>query len=132
MTINPKKCPFCNIVLLSSSEILFENKKSISIKDKYPVVDDHTLIITKRHISSFFGLTSLEKSQCMLMLDRVKKHLSERDKTITGFNVGFNDGLDAGQTIFHCHIHVIPRRKKDVLDPTGGIRNIIPGKGIYN
>lgn len=66
------------------------------------------------------------------MLDRVKKHLSERDKTITGFNVGFNDGLDAGQTIFHCHIHVIPRRKKDVLDPTGGIRNIIPGKGIYN
>lgn len=132
MTINPKKCPFCNIVLLSNSEILLENKKSISIKDKYPVVDGHTLIITKRHISSFFGLTSSEKSQCILMLDRVKKYLAEKDKTITGFNVGFNDGLDAGQTIFHCHIHVIPRRKKDVLDPTGGIRNIIPGKGTYN
>jgi len=132
MTINPKKCPFCNIVLLSSSEILLENKKSISIKDKYPVVDGHTLIITKRHVSSFFGLTSSEKSQCILMLDRAKKYLAEKDKTITGFNVGFNDGIDAGQTIFHCHIHVIPRRKKDVLDPTGGIRNIIPGKGTYN
>lgn len=69
-----------------------------------------------------------------MILDRVKKHLSEKDKTITGFNVRFNDVLDvldAGQTIFHCHIHVIPR-KKDVLDPTGGIQNIIPRKGTYN
>ncbi len=132
MSIKSKKCPFCNILLLSTSEILFENIESISIKDKYPVVKDHVLIIPKRHVSSFFNLTTPEKNHCILMLDIIKDYLLEKDKTITGFNVGFNDGTDAGQTIFHCHIHVIPRRKNDVLNPVGGIRNIIPGKGIYD
>ena len=61
----------------------------------------------------------------------MKKSLQEKDKKITAFNVGFNDGVDAGQTISHCHIHLLPRRKGDVSDPRGGIRNIIPGKGIY-
>lgn len=65
------------------------------------------------------------------MIDQVKKRLLQKDKTISGFNVGFNAGKDAGQTIMHCHIHVIPRRKGDVLEPLGGIRNIIPGKGKY-
>ena len=57
--------------------------------------------------------------------------LQDKDKTITGFNIGFNDGIDAGQTVFHCHIHVLPRRKNDIPDPIGGIRNIIPNKGKY-
>lgn len=67
----------------------------------------------------------------MELVERLKTILAENDKTITGFNVGFNDGTDAGQTVFHCHIHIIPRRKGDVQDPTGGIRNVIAGKGRY-
>ena len=57
---------------------------------------------------------------CFLLIDEIRKMLQDKDKTITGFNVGFNDGIDAGQTIFHCHIHVIPRRKNDIPDPIGG------------
>jgi len=74
MTVNYKGCPFCELTL-TSSDILFENDRSISIKDKYPVVNNHTLIITKRHIPSFFDLTEFEKNQCMLMLDRIKIYL---------------------------------------------------------
>ena len=61
----------------------------------------------------------------------MKTKLVENDKTITGFNVGINIGEDAGQTIFHCHIHLIPRRKGDIPNPEGGIRNIIPDKGKW-
>ena len=61
-----------------------------------------------------------------------KEKIKRKDSSVSGFNVGFNDGSDAGQTIFHCHIHLIPRRKDDVSDPEGGIRNLIPGKGKYS
>jgi ATP adenylyltransferase len=74
-------------------------------------------------------LGSYEKNACLLLVEEIRKKILENDKTVTGFNVGFNDGLDAGQTIFHCHIHIIPRRKGDVVNPTGGIRNIIPEGG---
>src|SRR5574339_94747 len=125
------ECSFCDLDISSSPYILLINDVSYSLEDKFPIVKGHTLIVTKRHIPSFFDLSSYEKNQCVLMVDDVRKYWLQIDKTITGFNVGFNDGVDAGQTIFHCHIHVIPRRKQDVLDPTGGIRNIIPGKGRY-
>jgi ATP adenylyltransferase len=72
-------------------------------------------------------LGSYEKNACILLTEDIRKKIIASDKTVTGFNVGVNDGFDAGQTISHCHIHVIPRRKGDVLNPTGGIRNIIPG-----
>ena len=64
-------------------------------------------------------------------MEEIRKKILETDNTVTGFNVGFNDGLDAGQTIFHCHIHILPIRKGDVANPIGGIRNIIPNKGMY-
>ena len=123
-----KECPFCNLDITTTSNLLFNNDVSISFEDKFPVVKGHTLIVPKRHVPSFFDLTIKEKTECLLMLDEVRKHWLQIDKTITGFNVGFNDGIDAGQTIFHCHIHVMPRRKNDVSNPRGGIRNIIPRK----
>lgn len=125
-----KECPFCNITI-SSFNIIDKNSSAIAFEDKYPVSRGHTLVIPFRHISSFFELGSFEKRSCLLLIDNVRNKILESDRTITGFNVGFNDGIDAGQTIFHCHIHVIPRRKDDIPVPTGGIRNIIPGKGIY-
>jgi len=62
----------------------------------------------------------------------LKIKIKEKDRSVLGFNIGINDGEEAGQTIPHCHIHLIPRRKGDVADPRGGIRNTIPGKGIYD
>ena len=119
-------CVFCK----TNKEIL-ENELAIAFFDKFPVTKFHTLITPKRHAETFFDLIPAEKNQCIDLMDKVKEKLLEKDKTITGFNVGFNSGRDSGQTVLHCHIHVIPRRKGDVSDPTGGIRNIIPGKGKY-
>jgi len=57
--------------------------------------------------------------------------IAKRDSAVTWFNVGVNDGKDAGQTVLHCHIHLIPRRKGDVADPRGGVRHVVPGRGFY-
>ena len=122
-----KSCPFCKQEKSASES----NALAFSITDSYPVTKDHTLICPRRHIKSFFEMIPAEKNHCFELVERIKTILIERDKTITGFNIGFNDGADAGQTVFHCHIHVIPRRKGDAPDPTGGIRNVIAGKGKY-
>ena len=91
----------------------------------------HSLIIPKRHTLSFFELNDKEKQACLDLLSITKNKLSEEDKSISGFNVGINDGADAGQTISHCHIHLIPRRKNDMKNPRGGVRHVIPEKGNY-
>ena len=125
-------CPFCGsypqvpaLIKISKDDTFFV------IRDNYPVSKYHTLIIPNRHVSDIFDLNGQE----LLMLHRVlaeqRLKLVQLDNTITGFNVGFNSGKDAGQTIDHAHVHLIPRRKGDVKDPTGGIRNIFPDKGNY-
>jgi len=121
-----KKCVFCN-----DQNIWINDKLAFAIFDKYPVTELHSLIIPKRHVKTFFELSQSEKIACISSLDKIKTKLLKKDKSISGFNVGFNAGKDSGQTIMHCHIHVIPRRKGDIKDPEGGIRNIIPGKGLY-
>lgn len=124
--IRKSDCIFCK-----EHKVLLENELMTAFFDKYPVTQFHTLIVPKRHAETFFELIPSEKNHCFDLLDKVKKTLLEKDKTISGFNVGFNSGKDSGQTVMHCHIHVIPRRNGDVLEPTGGIRNVIPGKGNY-
>lgn len=104
---------------------------AIATLDNYPVTDYHTLIIPRRHVSSFFELTKNEQQGCLDLLLLARTQLLLDDPSITGFNVGINDGIDAGQTIMHCHIHLIPRRKNDVKTPSGGIRHVIPEKGDY-
>lgn len=121
-----KKCIFCN-----SDKVEIENLLAFTIKDGFPVTILHYLIIPKRHVSSFFELGSSEHKACLNLLEETKRKVLEKDKTVTGFNVGINIGRDAGQTVMHCHIHLIPRRSGDVAEPQGGIRNIIPGKGKY-
>lgn len=120
-------CLFCN----NDNKKLFETKNAYVIYDKYPVTKNHTLIIPKRHVESYFDLTAEEYADCMVLIKTSQKTLCELDTAISGFNIGVNDGSDAGQTISHCHIHLIPRRKGDVEKPIGGIRHIIPEKGFY-
>ena len=123
-----KDCIFCN---LDPSRIEDRNEFFVAIKDLYPVTEGHTLIIPSRHVESFFELSKDEEIAMLDMLSSQKKELSQLDTTITGFNVGINDGEDAGQTIMHCHIHLIPRRKGDMQSPRGGVRGVIPDKQSY-
>ena len=121
-------CPFCNPD--SSRELLAESATAYAIYDQYPVSKGHSLIIAKRHCSSYFELSLREQTACLLMLKEVKEIISSRF-TPDGFNVGINIGKDAGQTIDHVHIHLIPRYSGDVSDPTGGVRGVIPNLQIY-
>ena len=121
-------CVFCNI---DKSRIEIENDLALSFKDLYPVTEGHTLVIPKRRVQSFFELSSNEKKAMFELLESQKQDLQNKDKLITGFNIGINDGQDAGQTVMHCHIHLIPRRNGDVEDPRGGVRGVIPSKQKY-
>jgi ATP adenylyltransferase len=122
-----KDCPFCNVV----SPVKARNSMAIAFDDNYPVVKYHTLVTPIRHVSSFFELASFEYRVCILLINDLRDIITKNDRTVAGFNIGVNDGIDAGQTVFHCHIHVTPRRKGDVTNPSGGIRNIIPATSKY-
>jgi len=111
-------------------KLVTESATVYAMFDKFPVTKGHTLIIPKQHIADYFDLTERTKTACWLVVDRVKMLLAQRFNP-DGFNVGINVGSAAGQTIPHVHIHVIPRYKGDVENPTGGVRGIIPGKGNY-
>jgi len=121
-------CVFCN---LDESRIEIENDLALSFKDLYPVTNGHTLVIPKRKVQSFFDLTEEETVAMFELLHLQKEDLKNKDSSITGFNIGINDGEDAGQTIMHCHIHLIPRRSGDMEDPRGGVRGVIPEKQSY-
>jgi len=129
--LNAKRnhCIFCskkNCKVISSSKYFF------TIRDTaYPVTKHHTLIISIRHIKSFFDLHENELNELNVILKKQKNELSLLDKKITGFNIGVNIGKDAGQSIMHCHVQLIPRRKGDVEDPKGGVRGVIPSKQKY-
>tara|TARA_B110000967_G_scaffold95031_1_gene97644 strand:- start:2969 stop:3346 length:378 start_codon:yes stop_codon:yes gene_type:complete len=121
-------CLFCNI---SKERIILENDLAYAIHDGFPVTEMHSLIIPKRHIYDYFDLTKDELFACDQLIKSLKESILISDSSINGFNIGMNSGESAGQTIFHCHIHLIPRRSGDVVNPRGGVRNIIPGKGSY-
>ena len=110
------ECIFCNI---DQSRIIDSNDFFYVIRDIYPVTELHTLMIPHRHISSYFDLIEDEQISLFASLKSHKEQLLKTDPSITGFNIGVNDGEDAGQTIFHCHIHLIPRRKGDVAKARG-------------
>ena len=122
-------CPFC--VRQNAGNIFLENELCFGIKDGYPVTDLHILVLPKRHVSDFFELYEPERHACIRLLDEAKRRAKAQDPSIAGFNVGINVGEAAGQTVHHCHIHLIPRRTGDVEQPRGGVRNVIPGKGAY-
>ena len=123
-----EQCLFCN---KSKQKIIYSSKLLFVVRDSYPVTKLHTLIIPHRHVSNFFDLNDEELSDLNKILKQQRKELLNLDKEITGFNVGVNAGKDAGQSIMHCHIHLIPRRKGDIENPRGGVRGVIPSKQKY-
>lgn len=125
-----KRDTSCTICKLEKSSKI-SNTLAFTIKDKFPVTELHYLIIPRRHVGSFFELGTSEQKACFDLLTQLKEKLQKDDSSISGFNIGINDSENAGQTIPHCHIHLIPRRKGDVSNPRGGIRNVIPGKADY-
>jgi diadenosine tetraphosphate (Ap4A) HIT family hydrolase/5-methylcytosine-specific restriction endonuclease McrA len=126
-----ESCLFCEIETTDRSRIILENELAYVIADGFPVTPGHSLIIPKRHTPDYFSLTQPEVNAINALLQERRAGLLEGDPKITGFNIGMNCGEDAGQTIFHCHVHLIPRRSGDVENPRGGVRHIIPGKGYY-
>jgi diadenosine tetraphosphate (Ap4A) HIT family hydrolase len=116
---------------MEQDRIIAENDLVYVIRDGYPVTEFHTLIIPKRHEADYFNLTSQEVDAINKMLQEQKNLLEQQDPTISGFNIGINIGEDAGQSIFHVHIHLIPRRKGDTKNPKGGVRGVIPNKQQY-
>ena len=122
-------CLFCSI---RKNELAFENELAYVSYDTYPVSLHHCLIIPKRHIKDYFELTDSEITACNQLIKKIKKQIEIKDPTVKGFNIGTNSGVVAGQSIMHCHIHLIPRRKGDVNNPQGGVRSVIPLKQHYN
>jgi diadenosine tetraphosphate (Ap4A) HIT family hydrolase len=118
-------CVFCQI-----NESVLENDLSIAFYDKYPVNKGHLLIIPKRHVEQYFDLTDQERSAIDQLLFEGKKIIDEQSQP-DGYNIGINCGEAAGQTIFHVHVHLIPRFKGDMKDPRGGVRGVIPEKRMY-
>lgn len=121
------ECPFCDI---PKKDVLDETPLVLSKRDLYPVSKGHSLIIPKRHIASFFEATLEERKDLIDVLEKTKQVLQEELKP-DGFNIGINEGVTAGQTVMHLHIHLIPRFQGDMADPRGGVRGVIPDKQKY-
>ena len=122
-----KDCPFCNI---NPERVILESNQSFAIFDGFPVNEGHVLIIPKTHIQNYFDLSGIEKRDIWELSEKVKI-LIENQFSPDGINIGINIGEYAGQTIPHCHIHIIPRYSGDVIDPKGGVRGVIPSKQKY-
>ncbi len=120
-------CPFCHP---APTEVILGDQSWYAKWDKYPVNKGHLLIISQRHVKSYFETTQEEKLAMLEIIEKCKS-LLDRDFHPDGYNIGTNVGSAAGQTIMHLHIHLIPRYKGDIDDPRGGVRGVIPEKRIY-
>ena len=121
-------CIFCE---MPSESVIADNELAYAILDAFPVTEGHTLIIPKRHVSDFFSLYQPERNAMQRLLEEQRQNILNADSTVTGFNIGNNVGEDAGQTVMHCHTHLIPRRRGDVEEPRGGVRGVIAEKQNY-
>ena len=123
------ECIFCDIKKLNS-QIIYEDEIWVAILDNYPVSRGHALLIPKRHCETYFDLNEIELFTLNEAINYVRKIL-DKDYAPNGYNIGINCGKVAGQSVMHCHIHIIPRYEGDVENPKGGIRGCIPSKMCY-
>lgn len=121
-------CPFCGSDRL---DIVEQRNTAFAVFDTSPVTEGHLLIIPKRHCCDYFELNKVELWDCHRLIATLRHRILKKDPRVDGFNIGANCGESAGQTIFHMHIHLIPRRKNDTPRPRGGVRGVIPEKMNY-
>ena len=127
-----KYCLFCKAQEIEyKKEVVYENDFFYATRDSYPVTKLHTLVIPKRHFQSYFDMNNDEIKSINIVLNEQRKEIMKLDSSVTAFNIGINDGKDAGQSIYHLHVHLIPRRQGDVENPRGGVRGVIPAKQKY-
>lgn len=122
-----EQCPFCNVSL---DRIIFADQKLYALWDNYPVSPGHALIVPRKHITDWFHATDEIRHLLISAIQDVKVEIEKLHRP-DGYNVGFNAGAAAGQTVNHLHVHVIPRYVGDVNDPRGGVRHVIPAKAKY-
>lgn len=118
-------CPFCGIAAPA-----LDNELAFACFDKYPVNPGHLLILTRRHVATWFDATAAEQAALLALVDEGRRLLDARHGP-DGYNIGINVGPVAGQTVMHLHIHLIPRYLGDVSDPRGGVRGVIPARQSY-
>ena len=121
-------CSFC--IPSDDPRILMTNGTMFAIADKYPVTDGHVLVVSFRHAADYLHLSGTEKQHADELIRVLSNKARAEDSTVSGFNVGTNCGVDAGQTAMHAHIHLIPRRHGDAADPRGGVRGAIPDRRV--
>ena len=119
-------CIFCS----PEREILARNESAIAVFDTYPVSPGHALVLPLRHVATIWDLNAAEYDDCFRLVRAVQPLLAARFSP-EGFNVGANCGEAAGQSVWHAHIHVIPRFRGDTPNPRGGVRHVIALKGNY-
>lgn len=120
-------CPFCNF---PDDQLVFRRSEVKALYDKYPISPGHLLIVPEQHVASFSDLDANSYHALMSAILEAKT-LLKREWDPDGFNVGINDGIAAGQTLDHAHIHLVPRYKGDIEDARGGVRWILPAKAVY-
>jgi diadenosine tetraphosphate (Ap4A) HIT family hydrolase len=123
-----RNCIFCEV---PADELLAVNAHAFIRWDKFPVSPGHILVIPKRHFASAFEATAQEHQACWKMINQAKR-LVEAEYTPDGYNIGINVGRAGGQSVFHMHIHIIPRYTGDVPEPLGGVRGVLPFKRKYS
>lgn len=121
------ECLFCN---LPDERIIDQCDHTLTVRDGFPVSPGHTLVIPKRHVATFFDTTEDEQMAISRAIQKARKML-DQEFNPDGYNIGINNGDAAGQTVFHLHVHLIPRYKGDCEDPRGGVRWVLPEKAAY-
>ena len=122
-----EECPFCP---MNTRRVFYKDDLVVGFWDGFPVAPGHALLVTRRHVSSWFETTAEEQRAMLVAIEHAREAISRRHAP-DGFNIGINDGAAAGQTVPHLHVHVIPRYAGDVDDPRGGIRWVLPGRAPY-
>ncbi len=122
-------CLFCSKEIRARVDT--ETELIFAIPDVFPVTDGHMLIIPKRHVETYFDMSEAEHLDALAVMRKLKNEISEKDPSVSGFNVGMNCGQVSGQTVMHAHLHLIPRRVGDTDNPRGGVRGVIAEKQGY-
>jgi ATP adenylyltransferase len=121
-------CPFCS--LDDSDRVFYRDDLTVALWDGYPISPGHALVVPRRHVAGWFEASAEEHAALVRAIDAARAAILERHRP-DGFNIGVNVGAAAGQTVFHLHVHLIPRYAGDVADPRGGVRRLIPDKACY-